>query len=107
MSTTYRLFKIDGVEEDCEDFGQAVRYRGTVENAPDFFQLDEGHNFETDRIYTVCGNTFLMLKETRFKDNFDFYGDFTTHHGIFPDCGVQSSGLKQIAPTPANTTGCC
>jgi len=33
-SVTYRLWKIDGLEPDCEDYGQAVAYRGTVAHAP-------------------------------------------------------------------------
>ena len=32
-SATYRLFKLpDLLEEDCEDYGQAVIYKGTIEN---------------------------------------------------------------------------
>lgn len=29
-SATYRLFKLGGLEGDCEDYGQAVCYRGTI-----------------------------------------------------------------------------
>jgi len=35
----------------------------------------------------VCGNTLMMLKDTRFKNNFEFYGDFNTHYGIYEGCG--------------------
>ncbi len=31
-SATYRLFKLPDLEPACEDYGQAVRYRGTVPN---------------------------------------------------------------------------
>ena len=34
FSATYRLFAIDALEDACEDFGQAVIYRGTVPAAP-------------------------------------------------------------------------
>ena len=30
FSATYRLFKLDGLEADCEDYGQAVIYRGSI-----------------------------------------------------------------------------
>ena len=32
-SATYRLFKLENsLESDCEDYGQAVIYKGTIEN---------------------------------------------------------------------------
>ena len=30
FSATYRLFKLDGLETACEDYGQAVIYKGTI-----------------------------------------------------------------------------
>ena len=87
-SATYRLFKIDGLESACEDYGQAVRYKGTIEHNPHFFMLDGHHKIEAGKMFSVCGNTYKMLHETRFKEHFDFYGDWSTHYGIFPDCGT-------------------
>jgi len=108
MSTTYRLFKAEGMEEDCEDFGQAVRYKGTIENAANFFQLDEGHKFETGRIYPVCGNTYLMLKKTRFEEDFEFFGDFSTHYGIFADCGFGATTVENTTISTDETgPSCC
>ncbi len=86
-SATYRLFKLPGLEEDCEDYGQAVRYRGTVPEQPHAFLLDKHHRLEAGRVLPVCGNTFRMLRETRFAGHFEFYGDTTTHYGLFPGCG--------------------
>ena len=34
FSATYRLFKLDGLEPQCEDYGQAVSYRGTIAGQP-------------------------------------------------------------------------
>jgi len=87
-SATYRLFKLEGLETACEDYGQAVRYKGTVADAPQAFVLDGHHRFEAGRIMTVCGNTSLMLEKSRFARHFDFLGDRTTHFGIFPGCGT-------------------
>jgi arsenite methyltransferase len=87
FSVTYRLFKIEGLEEDCEDYGQAVKYLGSIENNPNHFDLDDHHHFPKGKIMTVCGNTYNMLKETRFEDHFEFYGNFDTHYGIFEGCG--------------------
>lgn len=86
-SATYRLFAISGLEDSCEDFGQAVVYRGTVADYPDHIMLDKHHSFETGRAVPVCGNSFLMLKESRFAPHFDFIGDTSRHFGLFRGCG--------------------
>ena len=86
-SVIYRLMKLPSLESDCEDYGQAVRYKGTIDYEKDIFILDDHHIFETGKIYTVCGNTYMMLHNTRFKEHFDFWGDFSTHHGIYEGCG--------------------
>jgi len=87
-SVTYRLFNIKNLEGDCEDYGQAVVYKGTISESPDSFILDNHHIFEKGKIESVCGNTFLMLSESRFKEHFEFTGNFDTHFGIFEGCGT-------------------
>ena len=88
FSATYRLFNLSHLlENDCEDYGQAVIYKGTIENNKYSWSLDNHHIMEKDKVFPVCGNTWNMLKETRFKKHFDFIGDFNTHYGIFPGCG--------------------
>ena len=89
-SATYRLFKLDGLEPQCEDYGQAVRYRGTVAGADRVFALDGHHLIEAGRLFPVCGNTWKMLADTRFAEHFDFFGDFSTHYGVFAGCGTDS-----------------
>lgn len=90
LSSTYRLFKLAGLEAACEDYGQAVIYRGTVPHAPHHFALDDHHVIETGKVFPVCGNTWMMLKDTRFARHFQFIGDFDTHYGIFEGCGGDS-----------------
>ncbi len=87
-SVTHRLFKLPELEPACEDYGQAVVYKGGVEEQPSAFKLDDHHLFVKGKVSTVCGNTWMMLAETRYRDYFDFIGDFSTHFGIFPGCGV-------------------
>lgn len=87
FSATYRLFKIDDLETACEDYGQAVIYSGTIENRPHRFDLDKHHAIETGRVFPVCGNTWRMLRDTRFAGHFDFVGDFSRHFGLFEGCG--------------------
>lgn len=103
-SATYRLFALDGLEGACEDYGQAVTYRGSVENAPHEFVLDGHHVMQTGRVFPVCGNTFRMLNESRFAQHFDFHGDFSRHFGIFDGCGTTS---PFAADTPSSNDGAC
>lgn len=88
FSVTYRLFKLDGLESDCEDYGQAVRYKGTIKGKPYSFDLDDHHNFPKGKMMTVCGNTYMMLHDTRFAKHFEFFGTWDTHYGIFEGCGA-------------------
>lgn len=104
-SATYRLFKLDGLEPQCEDYGQAVVYRGTVPGCPRVFALDGHHAIEAGRMFPVCGNTWKMLTETRFAAHFNFHGDFSRHFGVFPGCGT-ASPFRQHAQDGASST-CC
>ena len=105
-SATYRLFKLDALEPQCEDYGQAVRYKGTVPGSARVFELDAHHHIEAGRVFPVCGNSWRMLAETRFAEHFDFIGDFSTHYGIFPDCGTAMPFSEARSPE-AQTSGCC
>jgi arsenite methyltransferase len=88
-SATYRLFKINELEADCEDYGQAVKYLGGIPEHDAYFDLDGHHRFEQGKIEAVCGNTLRMLKNTRFKPYFEFYGDWQQHFGLFTGCGKE------------------
>lgn len=104
-SATYRLFRVDGLEPACEDYGQAVIYKGGLAQSDAVFMLDAHHQIERGRVFPVCGNTFRMLRESRFAQYFEFIGDESTHYGIFPGCGTVSPfGQRDVA---AATSGCC
>lgn len=66
-SVTYRMFKLQELESDCEDYGQAVCYNGGLAESADAFDLDNHHHFPKGKIIPVCGNTFLMLNRSRFN----------------------------------------
>lgn len=106
FSATYRMFKLDGLETACEDYGQAVVYRGSVAEQPDAFELDGHHLMERGKVFPVCGNSWRILADTRFARHFDFIGDFSTHYGIFPGCGTSIPFASAAAPK-ANGGGCC
>lgn len=108
FSATYRLFKLDGLETACEDYGQAVVYRGGVAEQPEAFELDGHHLIERGKVFPVCGNTWRMLADTRFAPHFDFIGDFGTHYGIFPGCGTSIPfATTAAAPSSKSESGCC
>ncbi len=106
-SVTYRLFKLEELEGACEDYGQAARYKGTVENAENGFTLDDHHYFERGKIIPVCGNTYRMLAETRFSEHFECYGDWSTHYGIFEGCGGEMPFHSAEAEVSGSDTSCC
>ncbi len=109
-SVTYRLFKIAELEPACEDYGQAVKYVGGVAEQDRYFALDDHHVFEQGRVTPVCGNSLLMLQTSRYAPFFEFYGDFSTHYGIFPDCAADIPYSASNAEAPNNDTAgssCC
>ena len=107
-SATWRLFKLEGLEPECEDYGQAVVYRGGIDSKfggqEQRFILDKHHVIEAGRVFPVCGNTWHMLRDTRFAPYFDFIGDFSRHYGIFAGCG---GGLPFDDASHGEGASCC
>lgn len=98
-SMTIRAFKLEDLEDRCEDFGQAAYYLGSIPYHPDQFQLDNHHLFVTDKPMPICGNTALMLSNTRFTKHFKLTGDRRNHFGLF------SCLPDRQACTPASKVG--
>jgi SAM-dependent methyltransferase len=105
FSATYRLFKLDGLESACEDYGQAVIYQGSIPEHAHRFVLDKHHDIQTGKVFPVCGNTWRMLHDTRLAPHFEFIGDFSTHYGIFEGCG--SSLPFDSAAGAGSAAACC
>lgn len=106
-SATYRLFKLEDLESACEDYGQAVLYKGTIEHHRENFILDKHHDIATGKIFPVCGNTYKMLNETRFKQHFEFFGDKKNHFGIFANCGSTIPFDTNSTEDSSSDEGCC
>ena len=79
-------------------------YKGSVREQPDAFELDGHHFIERGKVFPVCGNTWRMLADTRFRPHFGFIGDFSTHYGIFPGCGTS---IPFAAGGPQEARGSC
>lgn len=104
FSATFRLFRIEGLEPACEDYGQAVIYKGTIPEQPHAFRLDKHHLIEAGRVFPVCGNTRRMLQESRLAPHFDFVGNGVAHYGIFAGCGTTMPFDDQAGDSEQ---GCC
>jgi len=88
-SMTIRAFKLEELEDICEDYGQMVTYLGTIPDSTHKFILDDHHAFVSGKPELVCGNTASMLSKTRYANHFKVIGDKATHYGSF-NCGPLS-----------------
>ena len=99
-SVTYRLWKLGGLEDACEDYGHIAIYQGGIPFSPFKYELDGEHIFYKNKPERICGNTAKMLQETRFGKYFKIIGDFSQHFGAFEDCGNQSQGCAEDNLSP-------
>jgi len=100
-SITFRAFKLEQLEDRCEDYGQVAYYLGTVPDSPHAFVLDDHHTFQKGLPMLVCSNTAAMIADTRYARHFRVEGDLSTHYGLF-DCGPTPT-----APTTGPAGACC
>jgi hypothetical protein len=82
-----------------------VIYQGGILGSENQFILDAHHVIERQRVFPVCGNTYRMINETRFKPYFDFQGDWETHFGIFKGCGIDIPFARDNSPRSTLTEG--
>jgi hypothetical protein len=65
------------------------------------FVLDTNHRFPAGMVLPVSGNTYRMLRQTRFRAHFQFFGgEFTQHYGIF-----EGRGATKAMPFAERTAG--
>ncbi|NEQ96059.1 MAG: methyltransferase domain-containing protein [Cyanothece sp. SIO2G6] len=106
-SATYRLFKIEGLDDQCEDYGQLATYKGGILGAESLFWLDDHHAFEAHRPERICANTAAMLEQTRFSKWFEIQGSKTQHFGVF-DCGLTMAATDfQTKEQLTSFSSCC
>jgi len=100
-SRTVRAFKLNDLEDICEDYGQVAYYNGSIPGHPHFFDLDNHQRFFTGKPALVCGNTASMLSNTRYSKAFKVTGDRSVHYGVFGGCSCQSDD------TASESCSCC
>lgn len=102
-SITYRLWKLKSLENGCEDYGHTASFTGEMPESPFKFRLDAGHVFYRNKPERVCGNTALMLSQTRFNNYFDVSGTFDEHFGAFEAC----ANTEQSTQGTGGESSCC
>lgn len=103
-SMTIRVFKLDDLEDICEDYGQVAVYLGTIADNYHQFQLDDHHIFIKNKPMLVCGNTASMLSNSRYGRHFKIIGDRSVHYGPFK-CGASVGKVNnEDCGSPG---GCC
>ena len=118
-SATYRLFKAADLEQDPQDYGQKVTYKGSIPEHEAEFTLDQNTTFVAQKPTQVSGNTWRTLQQSRFNQHFIFEGDFEKHLGLFDisdaafdfsSTKASSSSSSCCAPKPETTekkSSCC
>ncbi len=106
-SATYRLFKLTDLDQSCEDYGQAICYKGGIDDHVMAFTLDKHHTFAKGAVVPVCDNTYRMLHESRFQVYFDFYGNTKTHFGLFQGCGENIPFDTTLIAETGDNNSCC
>lgn len=106
VSVTLRLFKLEGLDVQCEDYGQSATYHGTVASSGAVYWLDDHHAFEVGRPERVCRNTAKMLQQTRLAEHFTVVGEAEQHFGAFP-CGptLAAAGRKPSGGASVSAEG--
>jgi arsenite methyltransferase len=105
-SATCRLFKLPELEPTSEDYGQQVRYRGTIEHGSERFVLDQADVFESGQSVPVSGNTASILSLSRFAPHFELIGDRATHVGAFVN-DSSAAAPSFCVEQDAASSGCC
>jgi len=100
-SITVRAFKLESLEDICEDYGQVAIYERPLAESPHAFVLDDHHVFALHKPMPVCGNTAAMLEETRFARHFGVIGNRSRHFGPF-HCAA-----PQLGAGSASSSGSC
>jgi len=105
-SKTIRAFKLDGLEDICEDYGQVAYYDGSIFGYPHYFDLDDHHRFLTGKPLLVCGNTASMVLDTRYSSAFKVIGDRSVHFGVF-NCNPEINNIVKQEVESCDSGSCC
>jgi arsenite methyltransferase len=104
-SVNCRLFRVDGLEQRQENYGQQATYRGSLPHHPDELRLDEQNRFVAGAARSVSGNTVRLLTESRFSDHFEILSEDSGHLGAFSGYIVPDPFAAETGSQPG--ASCC
>lgn len=102
-SATYRLFKASELEPSAEDYGQKVRYLGTIQGHESQWAFDQTTVFVKNEALAICSNTWRILAQSRFAEHFEFMGSLDKHFGPF---NAEAKAFDFVGHT-VEPTSCC
>lgn len=107
VSTTWRLFKLEDLDDACEDYGQVATYVAPIDHIGPLFVLDDHHAFELGRPERICGNTAAMLGSTRFAPHFRIDGNMEVHYGAFECTATIARPPSERPAVAVSGPSCC
>ena len=111
-SVTTRSFKVEGLEDRGEDYGQTVTYRGSVRDHEKEIRFDNHLTFKAGEAVPVDRNTALMLSKSRFSQHFEISPE-GAHRGVLELTGtgccsdIRQVTAKQASGSSSSGGSCC
>ena len=110
VSCTFRLFKISGLEDHREEYGQAVIYKGTITGHDSHYDLDDEFSFPKDVLVPVDANTAAIISGSYLAPHFDLtLANKGEHQGSWrnnSDMAIKILSHKATNQVETNG-GCC
>lgn len=103
-SITVRAFKVSGLEDRREQYGEVAVYNG----CRSLFKLDADYSFSKGIPTKVDSNTAAILRQSRFAGQFSVT-ERGVHTGLFDESEMIGSLRTSCNPTPTepSSNGCC
>jgi arsenite methyltransferase len=106
FSVTVRAFKVKGLEDRAENYGQTATYTGCCGSGQKF---DARFHFPKDVAVSVDANTAMVLKSSRYQKRFEVT-EAGAHKGLF-DGGVEGGFVAMFLVAKSGeveaAAGCC
>lgn len=109
-SVTIRAFKVDGLEDRRENYGQFATYESSSEES---MRLDSDFTFERNVKVPVDSNTAAILQASRFKSSFTVTPKQAHLGQFFPqvEAGALAASVYtaegKVEPEPEPKAACC
>lgn len=110
VSVTFRLFKVSGLEEHREDYGQVVKYKGSIIGHSSHYDLDDEFSFNVDEPVPVDGNTAAIIASSYLASHFELtFAAKGDHQGPWRSSNEAAIKIldSKVKGADSNGNGCC